>query len=115
VAITNDPVTSYSQGGRLVPGDALAAVLGAGVGAFATGLVVLLNEMEMLTPPALYGPAGGVSGRTTLATIIWLAGWGVLHFRWRTRRLAPERIVRLALILIALGITAIFPPVWKLL
>jgi hypothetical protein len=37
---------------RGVPnGAALAAYLAAGIGAFAMGLVVLLNEMELLTVP----------------------------------------------------------------
>ncbi|MBC5991199.1 hypothetical protein H8953_18505, partial [Bacillus pumilus] len=69
---------------RGVPnGAALAAYLAAGIGTFAMGLVVLLNEMGLLAVPALYAPAGGVSGRTTLAMVVWLLAWVVLHARWK--------------------------------
>ena len=63
----------------------MAAVLGGGIGSFAMGVFVLLNEAGLFTAPALYGPAGGVTGRTTFATIVWLLAWGVLHARWRSR------------------------------
>jgi hypothetical protein len=115
MAITNGPVTSDVDGRRRVSGDVMAAILGAGLGAFAIGLVVILNEIGAFTPPTLYGPAGGVSGRTTLAAIVWLAAWGVLHFRWRKRQVAPTKIFLLTLILVVLGIAGIFPPVWGLL
>ena len=96
-------------------GSAMAAFLGAGIGAFAMGLVVLLNEAAIFAAPKLSGPAGGVSGRTTLATIAWLVVWGVLHHRWKGREVAPRRIYPVTLMLIGLGILATFPPVWRLL
>lgn len=96
-------------------GRVLACFLGAGFGAFAMGLVVLLNEIGLLTAPTLYAPAGGVSGRTTLATILWLVAWGVLHQRWKGRDLSPRPICLATLTLIALGVLATFPLFWKLL
>jgi hypothetical protein len=96
-------------------GSAMAAFLGGGIGAFAMGLVVILNEAGIFAAPTLYGPAGGVSGRTTLATIAWLVVWGVLHYRWNGREVAPRRIYPVTLILIGLGILGTFPPVWRLL
>jgi hypothetical protein len=51
--------------------------------------LVLLNEAGIFAAPALYAPAGGVSGRTTLATIVWLTAWAVLHNRWKSREIAP--------------------------
>lgn len=96
-------------------GSAMAAFMGAGIGAFAMGAFVLLNETGIFTAPTLYGPAGGVSGRTTLATIAWLIAWGVLHSRWKTRQVAPSRIALLTLALVALGTLATFPPLWGLL
>ena len=50
-----------------INGATMAAILSAGIGAFAVGFVVILNEAGLFTAPALYGPAGGVSGRTTIA------------------------------------------------
>jgi hypothetical protein len=55
-----------------------------------------------------------VSGRTTLATIVWLVAWAVLHHRWKAREIAPGRVGALTLILVALGLLGTFPPVWAL-
>ena len=95
-------------------GSAMAAFLGAGIGTFAMGLLVLLNEASIFVAPTLYAPAGGVSGRTTLATIVWLIAWGVLHHLWRAREIAPSRIYALTLFLVGLGVLGTFPPIWGL-
>ena len=100
---------------RIANGAAVAAFLAAGIGAFAIGLVVILNEIGLFTAPSLYGPAGGVSGRTTIATLIWLIAWGVLHRRWRHREIESSRVHMLTLVLIGLGILFTFPPVWSIL
>ena len=107
--------TALSMTSREVNGSAMAALLGGGIGALAMGAVVLLNEAGIFAAPALYAPAGGVSGRTTLATIVWLVAWAVLHSRWKGREIAPGRIAAVTLILTALGVLGTFPPVWALL
>jgi hypothetical protein len=96
-------------------GTAMAAFLSAGIGAFAMGAIVLLNEAGLFAAPSLYAPAGGVTGRTTLAAIVWLIAWGVLHTRWKTRDIAPGRVYAVTLILVALGVLGTFPPFWGLL
>ena len=95
-------------------GAALAAYLGAGSGAFAMGLFVVLNEAGVFAAPALYGPAGGVTGRTAFAVVTWLVGWAVLHHRWKNREVAAGRVHALTLSLILLGIVLTFPPVWSI-
>ena len=95
-------------------GPAMAAILAAGFGSFAMGVFVILNETGLFTAPALYGPAGGVSGRTTFATLTWLIAWFVLHRRWASREVAAPRVFAITLVLIALGIILTFPPVWRL-
>jgi hypothetical protein len=107
--------TALSMTARVVNGGAMAALLGGGIGAFAMGAVVLLNEAGLFAAPTLYAPAGGVSGRTALATILWLMAWAVLHNRWKAREIAPGRVSAVTLILIALGALGTFPPVWALL
>ena len=107
--------TSRSMTSCEVNGSAMAAFLGGGIGAFAMGAVVLLNEAGIFAAPTLYAPAGGVSGRTTLATIVWLMAWVVLHNRWKMREIAPGRVGAATLILIVLGVLGTFPPVWGLL
>lgn len=96
-------------------GSAMASFLGAGIGAFAMSVVVLLGEAGIFSAPTLYAPAGGVSGRTTLAIIVWLIAWGLLHHRWKGREIASQRVYLVTLILIGLGILGTFPPVWGLL
>ena len=100
---------------QVANGAAMAAVLAAGMGTFAMGAFVLLNELGLLTSPALYGPAGGVSGRTTYATIVWLLAWAVLHTRWKSRDVSAGSLFIWTLVLVAVGILATFPTVWSLL
>jgi hypothetical protein len=96
-------------------GAAMASTLAAGIGAFSIGLFVVLNEAGLFAAPALYGPAGGVTGRTAFATLVWLTAWGVLHLRWRAREIPPGRVLGLTLALIVVGILATFPPLWVVL
>jgi hypothetical protein len=107
--------TSLSMTSREVNGSAMAAFLGGGIGAFAMGVVVLLNEAGIFAAPTLYAPAGGVSSRTTLATLVWLMAWAVLHNRWKSREIAPRGVGAVTLILIGLGVLGTFPPLWTLL
>ena len=96
-------------------GAAMASMLAAGIGAFAMGFLVILNEAGLFAAPTLYGPAGGVTGRTTFATLVWLAAWGALHARWRAREIRPSRVFGLTLALIGVGVLGTFPLVWRLL
>lgn len=94
-------------------GAALASFLGAGIGAFAIGFIVLINEAGIFAAPTLYGPAGGVSGRTTFAVVTWLIAWFVLHSRWKGRQIESRRVHVITFVLIGLGILGTFPPVWE--
>ena len=111
---TTVPVESTDKLVATENGSAMAAFLGAGIGSFAMGVIVLLNEAGIFAAPALFTPAGGVSGRTTLATVVWLVAWGLLHYRWKGREIVSGGVSELALILLGLGILATFPPVWGL-
>jgi hypothetical protein len=104
-----------AKGEQAPNGGAMASFTAAGIGAFTMGVVVLLNEAGLFAAPTLYGPAGGVSGRTTLATVAWLLAWGVLHNRWKGREIRARRIYPVTMILIGLGVLATFPPLWRLL
>ena len=108
------PVESTDKRATSPNGSAMAAFLGAGIGSFAMGVIVLLNEAGIFAAPALFTPAGGVSGRTTLATVVWLVAWGLLHYRWKGREIVTGSVPELTLVLLGLGILATFPPVWGL-
>jgi hypothetical protein len=106
--------THERESALVTNGAALAAYLGAGIGAFAMGLFVILNEVGVFAAPSLYAPAGGVTGRTTFAVIAWLIAWGVLHRRWKGRQVESMRVHAITLALVLLGIVLTFPPVWGL-
>ena len=93
-------------------GGAMAAILAAGIGAFAIGLVVILSEAGLFAAPVLYRPSGGLSGRTTIAVVVWLVTWLIAHRLWRDRTVSQRHVFAVSLALIALGLVATFPPVW---
>lgn len=103
-----------TEGTGVVNGAALASYLAAAIGAFAMGVVVILSEAGLFSAPALYAPAGGLSGRTTLAIVIWLGAWAGLHSRWKNRQIDSGRVRLLGIALILLGVLLTFPPVWGL-
>jgi hypothetical protein len=94
-------------------GAALASFLGAGIGTFAMGFFVLINEAGIFAAPTLYGPAGGVSGRTAFAVVTWLIAWFVLHSRWKGRQIESRGVHVITFVLIGVGILGTFPPVWE--
>jgi hypothetical protein len=97
----------------LANGAAMAAFLAAGFGTFAMGFVIYLNEAGHFVPPVLYAPAGGVSGRTTLAVASWLIIWAVLHVGMRNRQFTSRAVPILSLLLTVAGIVMMLPPVWE--
>ena len=109
--------TAASDAGALPAtpnGAAMAAALAAAIGTAALGVLVLLGATRIYSAPTLYGPVGGLSTRSTVAVVVWLVAWWLLHRRWREREVsgAPMKWVW---VLIALGTIAMFPPVWELL
>lgn len=101
-------------GDEAATGAAMASFLAAGIGTFALGLIVILNEAGLFSVQAIYGPAGGVSGRTTLAAAIWLVAWAALHRRWSKRHPDTKPVVAATFVLIGLGVLLTFPPIWQL-
>jgi hypothetical protein len=110
VAVERNTVPSDSGNGA-----AMAAILGAAIGSCAMGAFVLANEAGIYAAPSLYGPAGGLSGRSTFAVVVWLVAWAVLHARWRGREVAAGPVFGWTLALIAAATVALYPPVWGLL
>lgn len=95
-------------------GDAMAAFVAAGAGSFAMGLVVILHEAGIYSAPSIHAGAGGLSGRSSLAVIIWLVAWAVLHRRWRGHDVPSGRAWAITLILTGLGILFTYPPFWEI-
>ena len=95
----------------LTSGPAAAAILAAGLGCLALGLLTTLVQAFAPAREALnfYSPTGPLSGKTILATAVWLVAWAMLHFLWRSEQVDFGKIFIVTLVLIALGILGTFP------
>ena len=97
-------------------GGIVAAVVAAGVGCAALGAVTVASAAwssfsDFLT---LYDPAGPLTGKVTLAMLIYLIAWVNLHARLRDRELHLFRAFLLTLALLGVGLLGTFPPVYHL-
>src|SRR5271169_682871 len=91
---------------KLPNGPAWACILASAIGCATLGLLIDLAEAFKSVSNRLnfYNPTGDLSGKTTLAVIIWLIAWAVLHTRWKNRRIdSPGMILAITLILILLA------------
>ena len=104
-----------SSESTLTNGAAMAAYLGAGIGAFSMGAFCILNESGLLVAPTLYAPAGGLSGRAAFACAVWLSAWFGMHRQWQRRQVTASPVWLATVILTGLGLLGTFPPVWSLL
>lgn len=100
----------------LTNGPAAAAILAAGVGSFVLGLLTTLAAASEPIKAALnwYAPAGSLTGKTSLAVLVWLVSWIILHVAWKDRELAFGRVFIGTLLLIGLGVLGTFPPIFEL-
>jgi hypothetical protein len=110
------------DGGRteideLPNGPAAAAILGAGIGCAAVGILSFAGDASNAIGRLLniYNPTGTLSGVTTVAIIVWLLMWFALNRAWRTRTVAMGRINAAAFALLAVGFLLTFPPFMDLL
>lgn len=99
----------------LTNGPAAAAVLASGIGSLALGLATTLAQAvgPIRNALNLYDPAGPLSGKTTVAVVIWLVAWVVFHQLWKDRQMEFTKVYIATLILIALGLLGTFPPFFE--
>ena len=97
-------------------GKAAAALLAGGIGAFAVGLMTVLVEASKAIKTAFTfsKPVGALSGKTTLAVLIWLVAWVVLGSLWKDKDVAFGKIVVAAFVFLVLGLLFTFPPFFLL-
>jgi hypothetical protein len=98
-------------------GAGAAAVLAAGIGCAAMGILAFAGDASTAIGKALnfYNPTGALSGVTTLAIILWLVSWFALHRLWRTETVAMAKVNMAAFGLLAIGFLFTFPPFMDLL
>ena len=97
-------------------GPAAAALLAAGVGSFALGVLTTWAEVSADFGKAItYSKAvGPLSGKVILTSVVYVGVLAVLGaVLWR-RNPAPTMVYWTAGILVALGLLLTFPPTWKL-
>ncbi|HEY2469131.1 MAG TPA: hypothetical protein VGI45_15015 [Terracidiphilus sp.] len=89
-----------------------AAVLAAGIGSFALGLISFTADKVGTLAKLLniYHPTGPLSGVSTLSILMWLVAWVLLGYRWRRKNVDLRRVVAGSLVLLAVGILLTFPP-----
>jgi hypothetical protein len=92
-------------------GKALAALVAAGVGSAALGVVTTLAEVSPGLKSILnvYDPVGPLSGKTTGAVLVWLIAWYALARRWRVRPPVMTSALVAAFVLIGVGFVGTFP------
>ncbi|MGH2397511.1 MAG: hypothetical protein ACRDFW_11110 [bacterium] len=96
-------------------GVAAAAILAAGAGVFAIGLMTTLAEISSGLRSALiwWNPAGPLTGKTGVGIIVWLVAWVTLHSMYKNRSANFDRVMLWASILILLGFLGTFPPFFE--
>ncbi|MBI5829222.1 MAG: hypothetical protein HZB20_06705 [Chloroflexi bacterium] len=97
-------------------GPVAAAFLAGGIGCAAMGLITTASAASAGFANSLkwVGPAGPLSGKTTLAVIIFFVSWAVLHFIFRGKETNFSRITTIALVLVVIGLLGTFPPFFDL-
>ena len=108
---------SMSQAVDKIPnGPGAAAILAAGIGCAALGIVTFAGQASK--PIAnllnLYNPVGPLSGKTTVAVIVWLIAWFVLSRLWKDKTVAMQTVNVAAIVLLGIGFLFTFPPVWAI-
>lgn len=111
------PATAEAPITEVPNGPGAAAVLAAGIGSFALGLLaVLADKFAAVKSLMIFSrPTGPLSGVTTSAIAVWLIAWVILHVRWHRTTVHLERACMVALVLLALGLLLTFPPFGDLL
>lgn len=106
---------SMSQAVDKIPnGPGAAAILAAGIGCAMVGILAFAAEASKPVANMLnfYNPVGPLSGKTTVAIIVWLVAWFVLSRLWQNKSVAMGSVNIAAFVLLAVGFLLTFPPVW---
>ena len=93
-------------------GPGAAAILGAGIGCAAIGILAFWGDASDSVGKALnfYNPSGTLSGVTTIGIIIWLLAWLGLNWLWREKSVEMLKLNAVSFVLLAVGFLLTFPP-----
>lgn len=110
-------MSGFGRREDLANGPAAAAILSAGVGCFAIGVLAVVGDgwKQMAALFTFYRPTGPLSGVSSLGIVVWLVIWLVLAKRWRWKTVAMGKVNLAAFVFLALGLLLTFPPFGDLL
>lgn len=93
-------------------GPGAAAILAAGIGCAALGVLSLWGDASERVGRLLnfYNPTGTLSGVTTVSILIWLVCWFVLNRQWHSKTVNTSVTNGLAFLGLAVGLLLTFPP-----
>jgi len=97
-------------------GSSAAAILAAGIGLAAIGVMTLMAEAIAAWSKALVWskPVGALSGKTSLGLIAWIVGWIVFGLLWKGKEVKLRPVLVLSVILAVVGVLFTFPPFFEL-
>jgi hypothetical protein len=97
-------------------GPVAAALLAAGIGSFALGLMTTLAEASSSFSDALAWSkrVGALSGKTIVAVAVWLVAWAILHLLYRGKDPSHKVVYTITVLLVAAGLLLTFPVFFQL-
>jgi len=103
------PADVFFAAGFVAP--SAAAILGAGIGCLALGILTTLAEAsaDFANLLKISADVGPLSGKVIYSIVFWLVAWGALHFTWHARQINFGKVFTATLILIGLGFLGTFP------
>jgi hypothetical protein len=106
-------VGTITEGTRT--GRALAALVAAGLGCAALGIFTVLAELSPGLRALLnfYNPVGPLSGKTSVAVMVWVVAWVVLSRVWQNSAPAWRSALIATWVLIGVGFVGTFPPIFE--
>jgi hypothetical protein len=101
-----------------VNGPVAAALLAGGIGSASMGIVTVLQEMNdksAFAKSLVWNKSvGGLSGKSSVAIIIFFVSWAILHYVWKDKDTDFARMSSIAIGLLFVGLLGTFPPFWSL-
>jgi hypothetical protein len=97
-------------------GSIVAAMLASGIGCFVYGILICMAQGSKAIGGILnfYDPVGPLSGKTTVAVVVWLVAWVILGSKWKDQQVDFGKMYKVTLILVGLGLLGSFPPFFDL-
>lgn len=117
MSMSQNPTRSGTNGESIPNGPGGAAILAAGIGCAAVGILAFAGDASDAIHNLLnfYNPVGTLSGVTTVGIIVWLVAWFALNRRWQSQTVAMAKVNVAAFALLAVGFLLTFPPFMDLL